>query len=137
MKRWVLGLAVAASVGLLAGCSSGPKTVELTLREMSFNKKEITLKQGETVRLVLNNRDKEVHDWNIDVIPVDVLALTANPESSHTHASEREPDLHVSVEPGEKGWVEFTPLEAGTYTFYCTVDGHRSDHGMEGKLIIK
>lgn len=135
MKRWVLGLAMAASVGLLAGCSSSNE-VEMVLRDMSFSKKEITFKQGVQSRLILNNRDKVVHDFNVDVIPVDVIALTISPNSSHEHSSEREPDLHVSVEPGEKGWVEFTALEAGTYTFYCTVDGHRMA-GMEGTLIIK
>lgn len=136
MKRSMLGLAMVAAVGLLAGCSSNPNEVELTLRDMSFSKKEFSFKQGVQSKLILNNRDKLVHDFNIEIIPVDVIALTANPESSHEHSSEREPDLHVSVEPGEKGWVEFIPLEAGTYTFYCTVEGHRMA-GMEGTLIIK
>lgn len=135
MKRWMLGLALVASASMLAGCGKSGE-VEMVLRDMSFSKKEITFKQGETSRLTLNNRDKVVHDFNVDIIPVDVIALTINPESSHEHSSEREPDLHVSVEAGEKGWVEFIPLEAGTYTFYCTVDGHRMA-GMEGTLIIK
>jgi uncharacterized cupredoxin-like copper-binding protein len=134
MKRWVLAGVMVASSGLLAGCSSGPKTVEIEVNEMAFSKKEIALKAGVPVRLVLINKDKEVHDLSVDTIPVDVTAQTANPDG-HTHAEGKEPDLHVSVKPGEKGWVEFTPTQGGTYTFYCTVAGHR-DHGMEGTLVV-
>jgi uncharacterized cupredoxin-like copper-binding protein len=134
MKRWVLAGVMVASSGLLAGCSSGPKTVEIEVNEMAFSKKEIALKAGVPVRLVLINKDKEVHDLSVDTIPVDVTAQTADPDG-HTHSEEKEPDLHVSVKPGAKGWVEFTPTQGGTYTFYCTVSGHR-DHGMEGTLVV-
>jgi plastocyanin len=41
----------------------------------------------------------------------------------------------ATAQPGGTSSVTAT-LRAGTYTFYCPVDGHRSQ-GMEGKLIVK
>lgn len=134
MKRWALATILVATVGLLAGCG-GPKTVTIKLQDMSFNTKKIELRAGVLTRIVLDNRDKVTHDLSVDTIPVDVTAATES-AAGHSHEEGKEPDLHVSVAAGEKGWVEFTPLEAGTFTFYCTVDGHR-DHGMEGTLVVK
>ncbi|MDA0302102.1 MAG: plastocyanin/azurin family copper-binding protein [Chloroflexi bacterium] len=43
--------------------------------------------------------------------------------------------MHVAAEAGRVAEIEFTPTQAGTYVFYCTVPGHR-EAGMEGKLIV-
>jgi uncharacterized cupredoxin-like copper-binding protein len=37
---------------------------------------------------------------------------------------------------GDDGTLSFVPTEAGEYTFYCTVTGHRT-LGMEGTLIVE
>lgn len=34
------------------------------------------------------------------------------------------------------GKMRFTPMEAGEYEFYCSVEGHR-EAGMKGKLIVE
>lgn len=135
MKKWMLGAAMMAAVAMLTGCGGGPKTVKIEAQHMKFSKTEISLKAGETVKLLLVNKDTEIHDFTVDLIPVDVIAQTASPEA-HTHSDEDEPDLHVAAAAGAKGWVEFTPMEPGTYTFYCSVSGH-AGMGMEGRLIVK
>ncbi|MFW6010038.1 MAG: plastocyanin/azurin family copper-binding protein [Actinomycetota bacterium] len=45
--------------------------------------------------------------------------------------------LHISahVEPGSSLSATFMLEEAGTYTFYCSVPGHR-EAGMEGELTV-
>ena len=43
--------------------------------------------------------------------------------------------VHVAAAQGHEGTVTFTPTEAGTYEFYCTVAGHKAS-GMVGKLIV-
>ena len=134
MKKWVLGAVLVATVGLMAGCG-GPRTVQIDVRQMTFSKKQVTVAAGKPVKLVVVNKDTAVHDFSVDTIAVDVTAQTASP-NSHTHSEEKEPDLHVAVDAGAKGWVEFIPLEAGTYTFYCSVSGHRG-MGMEGTLVVK
>jgi uncharacterized cupredoxin-like copper-binding protein len=134
MKKWMLALAAVSLMGVLAGCSKGPKTVEIEVKNMAFSAKEIALKTGVPVRLVLNNKDTVTHDLSVDTIPVTITAQTKNPEG-HAHEGEKEPDLHLGAKAGEKGWVEFTPTAEGTYTFYCTVDGHK-ESGMQGTLVV-
>ena len=43
--------------------------------------------------------------------------------------------LHVTSDPGQRGELEFVPLEPGMYVFFCSVVGHR-EAGMEGRLIV-
>jgi uncharacterized cupredoxin-like copper-binding protein len=40
------------------------------------------------------------------------------------------------LSPGQTQTVEFTPNKAGTFTYYCSIYGHR-EHGLEGKFIVK
>jgi plastocyanin len=49
-------------------------------------------------------------------------------------------DISTNVSAGSKAVVEFTPLEPGTYTFFCNkklpfMRSHR-EHGMEGTLHV-
>lgn len=44
-------------------------------------------------------------------------------------------DIDVEVRPGQTGSVSIT-APAGTYTYYCSVPGHRAA-GMEGTLIVE
>jgi uncharacterized cupredoxin-like copper-binding protein len=44
-------------------------------------------------------------------------------------------DLHVAVEGGEEGILEFTPTKAGEFDVICTVTGH-ADAGMVGTLVV-
>ena len=49
--------------------------------------------------------------------------------------SAEEYDLHLALESGTDGVLEFTPTEAGAYEFMCTVTGHAAA-GMTGTLIV-
>jgi uncharacterized cupredoxin-like copper-binding protein len=129
----MVALVASLVVGVIAGCSSagGVQTVTVSAKDLAFDAKELTVQKGQPVKLVFNNGDTQLHDFSVDKIPADVKTHT----EGHDMGAKK-PDLHVSADAGKSGTVEFTPKEAGIYTFYCTVAGHK-DAGMVGKLIVK
>jgi uncharacterized cupredoxin-like copper-binding protein len=139
MKKWVLTSVAALSVLALAGCgASGSKTgeppreVKVVNANMAFDTKEILLTKGQTVKLVLENKDGMLHDFSIEQMPVDEKKEKSTGDHSH---GQGQLTVHVSADAGLTGSVEFIPTKAGTYAYYCTVPGHR-DAGMEGKIIV-
>ncbi len=83
--------------------------------EFSFSPAEITVNEGETVRITLTNVGTMSHDFVID---------------EFAGARTRE------LEPGESETVVFTPDGVGEYNFYCSIVDHRA-MGMEGTLIVE
>ena len=107
-----------------------------TSDQFAFDPSEITVTAGHPVHLTLDNSGAALlHDWNIDDIPVEHVAVDG---VAHEHEGDgdMEPALHVAADAGDTATIEFTPLEAGEYAFYCTVPGHR-EAGMEGTLIVE
>lgn len=133
MHTRILSLLGVAAL-LLAGCTSNTPTSRLKLETdgIAFKQSELQVAAGEPVKLELINGDSLLHDFSIDKIPVKVTAET---HEMHKMAG-MNPDLHVSAAAGKTGTITFTALEPGTYTYYCTVAGHR-EAGMEGRLIVK
>lgn len=78
-----------------------------------FDPNEITVKKGDTVKIVLTSVDM-MHDFVIDELDVQTPI----------------------IQSGDTGEVEFTATKAGTYEFYCSVGEHRAN-GMVGTLIIE
>lgn len=133
MKKRMMLATVAALAALAAGCSSSDSpalTVTITTESMSYASKEIALEKGKPVKLVLVNKDTVEHDFSIDKIPGQVKGAHAHAGHSASKAA-----VHLHAGPGQTETVTFTPIESGTYTFYCTVSGHR-EGGMEGQLIV-
>jgi uncharacterized cupredoxin-like copper-binding protein len=136
LKKWGATVGAVVLLGVLFGCSSGSsasvETVRLTTEHMAFSTKEIRVMKGTPINLVLTNKDTTLHDFSIDKIPAKVKQAHGSAHGDHG----AEPVVHVAADAGKSGSVEFTPTQAGTYTFYCTVPGHK-DAGMEGKLIVE
>lgn len=129
--------ALTSGLVLLVGCSKGSgnaanaETMNLTIENMTFGHKELAVPKGQTIKLVVENRDSQLHDFSIDKIPAQVKE-----EHGDMHdMGGKKPDVHVSVAAGKTGEVTFTPTEAGTYSFYCTVQGHK-EAGMQGQLVV-
>jgi uncharacterized cupredoxin-like copper-binding protein len=89
----------------------GARPVELSGSSYEYDPAEITIQAGEDMAIVLTATDIE-HDFTIDGL-----------------------DTHVSAEAGETAEGGLRADEPGTYTFYCSVEGHR-EAGMEGTLTV-
>lgn len=120
--------------------------------QFTYDPVDITVTVGQPVRLTLDNTGGVLlHDFTV----VDLSATDVGSEgASHAHEDEpmdaaemdamedepaadedADPAVHVAADAGEAGVLEFTPSEAGTYVFYCSVEGHQAA-GMEGTITV-
>jgi len=131
---FVLTFTLAACSGAAASSttSTDPKTVTLTMNEFQFQPAEITVNVGQPVKLVLKNNGTVLHDFVSTDAMVEVMA-----EHGAMHdMGGMETAMHAAIEAGQQSTLEFKATQAGTYTFYCTIAGHK-EAGMTGKLIVK
>ncbi|HEX6207221.1 MAG TPA: multicopper oxidase domain-containing protein, partial [Actinomycetota bacterium] len=96
--------------GEAAGGGGGGDGLVLTMADLAYEQTSLMVQPGDTITLV--NEDPMVHDVTVDELD---LQATAGPQET----------------------VEFTiPDDAsGTFTFYCSIPGHR-EAGMEGSMMV-
>lgn len=90
--------------------SDGANQITITSGNLFYRPDRLTLKQGEPVTLTFANTG--FHTFTVDELGLDELI------------------------EGSLATVEFTPTQAGTFEFYCTVPGHR-EGGMVGTLTVQ
>jgi plastocyanin len=118
MKKWLVGIAVAAASALaavsLAFAGSTILKISAAKTSLAYNKKVLTAKPGR-VTIVMSNPSFLSHDVAIKGNGVKVKGKVV----------------------GKGGTSKVTAdLKPGVYTFYCTVPGHEAA-GMKGKLVVK
>lgn len=135
-RRLTLALGAVAVAGLLlAACGGGGGSssggggggqgeVVVTASEFSFEPKEIKAKVGQPVTIVLKNAGAQQHDLTIDGIQVTVDGQDKTGVQTEL------------VGAGGETRVTFTPKQAGSYEFYCSVPGHKAA-GMTGTLVVE
>jgi plastocyanin len=92
--------------------ADGARQIEVTATDFAFDPGDITVEAGEDLAIVLTSEDL-LHDFTIDEL-----------------------DAHVAADRGETAEGGLTAEGAGTYTYYCSVPGHR-EAGMEGTLTVE
>ena len=88
------------------------QTTTITTAAMRFNPDLLRLPVGQKVTLLFENNDFLAHSFDIDAL-----------------------DLHIDMPANGRSEQAFTFTEAGTYTIYCAVPGHR-ESGMVGTLVV-
>jgi uncharacterized cupredoxin-like copper-binding protein len=93
------------------GGNGGSTTIETP--DMSYDPDSFTINAGEDHEVTIDNTDGQLHTFTIDELDVD-----------------------VEVAGGESETTTLNVSDAGEYTFYCTVPGHR-EAGQEGTLTVE
>ena len=156
MKKLLLLIVGLLAVGLTA-CSSSAETttapsaviVTVNAEDIKFSTNRITAKAGQRVRLEFENDGVLLHDFTISDMPLaSEMMIKEQPEHGESaEAEEHDEDMagmgdegdisiHMSAQQGDRFVVEFTPTEPGTYTYVCTVPGHK-EAGMIGEFIVE
>jgi uncharacterized cupredoxin-like copper-binding protein len=91
------------------GGDGGATTFSITGTEFKFDPSTLTVPADEEITVELVNGGTIEHDFTLD-----------------------EANVLIAVPATETGSASFS-IAAGTYTFYCSVPGHR-EAGMEGTL---
>jgi cytochrome c oxidase subunit II len=107
-------MAVAPPAWAAANPQSGEThEIKMTAKKYEFNPKEITVKQGEKVRLIITATDRD-HGFKLD-----------------------EYGINQKLQKGVPATIEFTADKPGTFTFRCSEFCGLGHPRMKGKLIVE
>ncbi len=140
--------------GQPAAADKATRTVEVTLQDIAFAPKSLDVKAGETVRFVLVNKGKLLHEFNLGDAAMhaahqkEMLQMQASgmltstgmgnvDHSAMGHGAMKHDDPNsVLVEPGKTAELTWTFTQATGLEFACNLPGHYQA-GMVGKLTVE
>jgi uncharacterized cupredoxin-like copper-binding protein len=123
-------VALLFAVAAIAGCSSEPETVTITIHYSAFEPADLSVPRGVPVTFVLVNQDPIDHEWLIG----DEGFHEAH--RSGTHASHGGVPTEVTVPALETVTTTITFDEAGRLDYICHLPGHEA-YGMVGTLTVR
>jgi uncharacterized cupredoxin-like copper-binding protein len=120
------------------GREGDPKKASRTVRidmsdKMRFTPANLSIKQGETVKFVVKNSGKVMHEMVIGTIKE--LKEHAEMMKKHPTMEHDEPYM-AHVAPGKTETMVWQFTKTGEFNFGCLVPGH-FEAGMVGKLSVK
>jgi uncharacterized cupredoxin-like copper-binding protein len=109
------------------------RTITVNMADtMRFTPGEITVKQGETVKFVVRNGGKVMHEMVIGT--EEELKKHAEQMKKHPNMEHDEPYM-AHVKPGGKEEIAWTFTKPGTYMYGCLIPGH-FEAGMKGAIKV-
>ena len=110
------------------------RTVKLDMTDaFRFTPADITVQRGETVKFVVANRGKVLHEMVLgttEELKAHAALMKKFPDMEHADAN------MAHVKPGAKGEIVWQFTKAGEYQFACLIPGHY-EAGMVGKVVVK
>lgn len=120
--------------GIAGDPAKATRTIEVTMSDrMHFLPSVLTVRRGETVRFVVRNAGKLVHEMVIG---------TEEELREHAELMRQFPDMEhdephmVHVSPGKSGDLVWTFNQQGEFHFACLVGGHY-EAGMRGRIVVR
>jgi uncharacterized cupredoxin-like copper-binding protein len=119
--------------GIAGGALAARKTIEVRMTDqMRFAPERIEVRQGETIRFVLRNDGKLMHEFVIGTqqeLDTHAALMLKFPNMEHD-----EPYM-AHVAPGQAGRIVWTFNRAGDFGFACLIAGHYQA-GMVGRIKV-
>ena len=132
------------------------RTITIDMTDNRYSTEEITVKAGETIRFLINNKGGLVHEFNIGtpdmhkghqkemMMMVDHGVLEADKinyarmkmDMGGGRTMEHNDPNSALLEPGKSKQIVWKFSNAGTFEFACNVPGHY-DAGMVGEVEVK
>lgn len=147
------GAGHAAKIGSPGKAENATRTITITMYDNYYEPEGLTIKEGETVRFVIENKGELVHEFNIatgdmhkahapemmmmmehGVLEGDKINWEAakKMQASMGHGMHNEPNS-VLLEPGKSGEIIWTFPDHAKLEFACNIPGHY-DAGMMGNI---
>ena len=119
--------------GIAGDAKAVKRTIELTMTDnMRFTPDRLVVKQGETIRLVIKNTGKLLHELVLGTkveLEKHAAQMLKFPNMEHD-----EPYM-MHVAPGKTGEIIWTFNRAGDFDYACLIAGHYQA-GMVGKVQV-
>ena len=119
--------------GIAGKSADAQRTITVDMTDaMRFKPDTLSVQEGETVRFVVRNRGRMLHEMVIGT--PDELAKHAAMMAKFPGMEHDEPYM-VHVDPGKTGEIVWTFNRAGQFKFACLIPGHY-EAGMRGTLTV-
>ena len=119
--------------GIAGDAQAAARSVEVRMSDaMRFTPARIAVREGETVRFVVRNDGKVMHEFVIG---------TRSENDAHAALMMKFPDMEhdepwmAHVAPGKTGAIVWTFNRAGEFEFACLIAGHYQA-GMSGRIVV-
>ncbi|MEC4876308.1 cupredoxin family protein [Pseudomonas sp. NC26] len=137
-----------------APAAKATRTVEVVLKDIAFEPKDLQVKAGETVRFVLINEGQLPHEFNLgdkamhaehqkEMLAMQGKLFTAGMNNEGMEHGQMDHGVHghdggntVLVQPGQRAELTWTFRKSAPIEFACNVPGHYQA-GMVGALTIE
>ncbi len=122
------------AVGREGDPAKATRTISLDMSDaMRFTPAELTVRRGETVRLIAVNKGRVLHELVLGT--ADELKKHAEMMKKFPGMEHAEPHM-AHVQPGKRGEIVWQFTQAGEFHFACLIPGH-FEAGMVGKVTVK
>jgi uncharacterized cupredoxin-like copper-binding protein len=120
------------------GREGDPRKVSRTIKvdmadTMRFTPADVVVKRGQTVKFVIRNDGKQLHEMVLGTVAV--LRQHAELMKKFPGMEHSEPNM-AHVKPGATGEFVWQFTKAGAFQFACLQPGHY-EAGMVGKVAVK
>ena len=119
--------------GIAGDAKAAKRTVTITMLDtMRFSPDKISVKQGETINIIIKNKGAMLHEFVIGT-PKELVEHAALMLKFHTMEHDEPYIAHVPA--GKTGKIVWHFNKIGDFDFACLIAGHYSA-GMVGKIIV-